>query len=138
MKHLAPTLGQKLDRLFAYCHHRDEPELSTQAVATLVGQRIGEPVAVTLLESARAGDVESLPVAIADALCDLFGVDRDYLRLTGGKDIDIDQRLRLWTAIRDRGLNHFAARATAMTREDVEKLIAEVNRFPVQTRVNVS
>ena len=46
MKHLAPTLGQKLDRLFAYCHHRDEPELSTQAVATLIGQRIGEPVSL--------------------------------------------------------------------------------------------
>ena len=138
MKHLAPNLGQKLERLFAFYHHRDEPELSTQAVATLVGQRIGEPVAVDLLESARAGEVDSLPTAMADALCDLFGVDRDYLRISGGKDIDIDQRLRLWTAIRDRGLNHFAARAAAMSREDIEKLIAEVNRFPVQTRVNVS
>ncbi|CRK54615.1 conserved protein of unknown function [Rhodococcus sp. RD6.2] len=138
MKHLAPTLGQKLDRLFAFYHHRDEPELTTQAVATLVGQRIGEPVTVELLANARAGDVESLPTAMADALCDLFGVDRDYLRLSGSKDIDIDQRLRLWTAIRDRGLNHFAARATTMTREDLEMLIAEVNRFPVQRRVNAS
>ncbi|MFD5812347.1 hypothetical protein ACFWG3_27400, partial [Rhodococcus aetherivorans] len=53
--------------------------------------------------------------------------------LSGGRDIDIDQRLRLWITIRDRGLHHFAARATSLTREDLERLIAEIERMTPQT-----
>jgi hypothetical protein len=133
MKHLAPTLGQKLDRLVAFYHHRDENELTSQAVATLAGQKLGRPVSVELIEQARDGDIDSLPGDIANALCDVFGVEHDYLQHVGDKDIDIDQRLRLWIAIRDRGLNHFAARAADLSREDFEKLIAEVNSFPLAT-----
>lgn len=133
MKHLAPTLGQKLDRLVAFYHHRDEDELTNQAIATLAGQKLGRPVSVELIEQARDGDIDSLPSDIANALCDVFGVEHDYLQHVGDKDIDIDQRLRLWIAIRDRGLNHFAARAADLSREDFEKLIAEVNSFPLAT-----
>ncbi|MDV6296512.1 hypothetical protein [Rhodococcus aetherivorans] len=133
MNYLAPSLGQKLERLLAFYHHRNEPELTLQAVATIVGQRIGEPVPVELLDEVRSGERTSLPVTITDALCDAFKVDRDYLRLSGGRDIDIDQRLRLWITIRDRGLHHFAARATSLTREDLERLIAEIERMTPQT-----
>lgn len=129
MIHMAPTLAQKLDRLVAFYHHRGEPELSLQAVATIAGRKLGEPIPAQLLEDVRAGVQSSLPDPVADAICDVFGVDRDYLRQSGGRDIDIDQRLRLWTAIRDRGLDHFAARATELSREDVEELIAQVNKF---------
>ncbi|MEE2033382.1 hypothetical protein [Rhodococcus chondri] len=133
MRHLAPSLGQKLDRMIAFYHHRNEPELTLQAVATIVGQKAGQQIAVEVLERVRSGELTVLPEQIADALCDSLGVDRSYLRETGGQDIDIDQRLRLWIAIRDRGLDHFAARATSLTREDFEKLIGEVERMAPAT-----
>ena len=136
MRHLAPSLGQKLDRMIAFFHHRNEPELTLQAVATIVGQKAGEQISVETLEQIRSGELTSLPEAISDAICDAFGVDRDYLRLSGGRDIDIDQRLRLWIAIRDRGLDHFAARATTLSREDFEKLISEVERLTPDAGVN--
>ncbi|MFD1812067.1 hypothetical protein [Rhodococcus gannanensis] len=131
MTYHSPDLRQKLDRLFAYFHRRNDPELTTVEVATMATEHCGTTVSPTLLDAARSGAIDALPPTVADALCDVFGVDRDYLRLTGGRDIDIDQRLRLWTAIRDRGLQHFAARAADLSRDDLEHLIDEVNRFPV-------
>ncbi|EME23402.1 hypothetical protein [Rhodococcus triatomae] len=131
MTHHSPSLRQKLDRLFAYFHRRDEPEPTTVAVAAMATEHSGTAVSPDLLDAARCGEVDALPTAVADALCDVFGVDRDYLRLSGGRDIDIDQRLRLWTAVRDRGLQHFAARAVDLSRDDLELLIDEVNRSAV-------
>lgn len=127
MKHLAPTTAQKLDRLLDFYHHRDEPALTLQALATVVGQQVKEIVPLELLEGVQSGEIETVPVRVADAICDTIGVDREYLRLSGGVDIDIDQRLRLWILIRDRGLNHFAARSADLTRADFEELIAQVS-----------
>lgn len=127
MKHLAPTTAQKLARLLDFYHHRDEPALTLQALATVVGQKVKEIVPLKLLEGVQSGEIEKLPVPVADAICDTIGVDREYLRLSGDIDIDIDQRLRLWILIRDRGLNHFAARSADLTRADFEELIAQVS-----------
>ncbi len=55
MRHLAPSLGQKLDRMIAFFHHRNEPELTLQAVATIVGQKAGEQISVETLEQIRSG-----------------------------------------------------------------------------------
>ena len=129
MKHLPPTTAQKLSRLLEFYHHRDEPELTLQALATVVGQKAKELVPVELLEDVQSGALKSFPATVADAICDTIGVDRDYLRVSGGRDIDIDQRLRLWILIRDRGLNHFAARSANLTRADFEELIAQVSEI---------
>lgn len=133
MKHLAPTLAQKLARLREFYHHREEPELSLQAVATVVGQKVNKIVPVEMLEEVESGELTSLPLEISDAICDTFGVSRDYLRLSGEADIDHDQRLRLWILIRDRGLDHFSARSARLTREDFEELIAQVATMQVAT-----
>ena len=127
MKHLAPTTAQKLARLLDFYHHRDEPALTLQALATVVGQKVKEIVPLELLEGVQSGEIENLPVPVADAICDTIGVDREYLRLSGDIYIDIYQRLRLWILIRDRGLNHFAARSADLTRADFEELIAQVS-----------
>ena len=60
-----------------------------------------------------------------------MGVDRSYLRPGSGLDIDIDQRLRLWIEIRDRGIEHFQARATSVTRDELEDLIAHIRTIPL-------
>ena len=129
--HLSPSLSQKLDRMRDFYHHRSEPRLSLQAVATMAGRNLSRPVSVELLERVEAGDVQQLPTDVGDALCDALGVDRSYLRPGSGLDIDIDQRLRLWIEIRDRGIEHFQARATSVTRDELEDLIAHIRTIPL-------
>ncbi|MBM4575123.1 hypothetical protein GS489_33515, partial [Rhodococcus hoagii] len=107
--------------MIAFFHHRNEPELH---VAGGSHHRRAEGRRADLGRDPRADPIrgaDRLPEAISDAICDTFGVDRDYLRLSGGRDIDIDQRLRLWIAIRDRGLDHFAARPPRCRAKNFEK-----------------
>ncbi|MFD5329565.1 hypothetical protein ACVH9Z_31640 [Rhodococcus opacus] len=129
--HLSPSLSQKLERMRDFYHHRNEPRLSLQAVATMAGRNLSRPVSAELLERVESGEVRDLPVDIADAICDAMGVDRSYLRPENGLDVDIDQRLRLWIAIRDRGIEHFQARATSVTRDELEDLIAHIRTMPL-------
>jgi hypothetical protein len=126
----SPTLAAKLDRLFAFYHARTEPELTHQDVAIILGQRTGRVLDPDLLTEVRAGRVTELDRDVADALCALFGVDSVYLRESGSRDIDIDQRLCLWTLARDRGLNHLAARSVQLTRERLQELIDEIAAAP--------
>ncbi|WP_072690862.1 hypothetical protein [Rhodococcus marinonascens] len=129
--HLSPSLSQKLERMRDFYHHRNEPRLSLQAVATMAGRHLSRPVPAELLEKAASGEVRELPRDVADALCDAMGTDRSYLQPGSGLDIDLDQRLRLWIEIRDRGIDHFAARATSVTRDELEELIAHIQTMPL-------
>jgi len=124
------TLASKLDRLFAFYHARTEPELGHHDVAIILGQRIGRVIDPQILTDARAGRRDSLDPEICDALCALFGVEPSYLRESGGRDVDIDLRLCLWTLARDRGLHHIAARCAAISRDQMQKLIDEIAAEP--------
>jgi hypothetical protein len=126
------THADRLNRLFAYYHARLEPELTEQAVATIVGQALSRrdeypdyfQLDPKILVDVRQGR-RDLPLDIADAICDQVGADRDYFRGSDKQVHAIDQTLRLWTIARDLGLNHLACRG--MSPEHIDSLIDELS-----------
>lgn len=128
---VALTHADRLNRLFAYYHARLEPELTEQAMATIVGQALSHrdeypdhyQVDPKLLVDVRQGK-RDLPLDIADAICDQVGAHRDYFRGPDHEVHAIDQTLRLWTIARDLGLNHLACRSVAP--EHIDFLIDEL------------
>ena len=111
------TLASKLDRLFAFTTPAPNPSSDT-TTSRSSSASASAGVDPQILTAARAGRTDSLDLEICDALCALFGVEPAYLRESGGRDIDIDQRLCLWTFARDRGLHHLAARCADLSRDD--------------------
>lgn len=125
------TLAHKINRLFDFYHRRSEPQLDTQSVAIVLGQRLGRQVNPEHIAGLRAGTVREADEDLLRELSILFGVSNDYLvPTTQGRDADIDQRLRLWILVRDKGLSCRAARANSLSYEEMEALIAELEALP--------
>lgn len=130
MDHLRISLSHKVNRLFDFYHRRGEPQVDVQSLAIVLGQKLHRQINPAYLTAIRAGSVVDVDEEILVALCEFFGVDEQYLTETAGRDIDIDQRLRLWILVRDKGLGYLAARANGLTRVELEALIAEVQALP--------
>ncbi|ADG80845.1 ESX-1 secretion-associated regulator EspR OS=Tsukamurella paurometabola (strain ATCC 8368 / DSM/ CCUG 35730 / CIP 100753 / JCM 10117 / KCTC 9821 / NBRC 16120 / NCIMB 702349 / NCTC 13040) OX=521096 GN=Tpau_4279 PE=4 SV=1 [Tsukamurella paurometabola] len=132
-------LSVKINRLFSYWHNRSEPELTSQAMATVLGQQFfdGSLIPVQQIERLRTPGAPLDPQAdppLLEALCTLCGVDSAYLTdsLAASR---IDRQLRLWIAVRDRGLDHLAVRAgkAELTLDELDDLIelAESSAPPI-------
>jgi hypothetical protein len=128
------SLSEKLTRLFEFFHARTEPELTHQAAAIIVGQRLGRLIDPASLDGARRGE-GGLPADVRETLCELFGIDHVYLSLSALHNQDtekkiqrIDRNLLMWTLARDRGLKHLAARCGSP--EAVEAIIRELEMMP--------
>lgn len=130
MDHLRISLSHKVNRLFDFYHRRGEPQVDVQSLAVVLGQKLHRQINPAYLTAIRAGTVVDVDEEILVSLCEFFGVDEQYLTETAGRDIDIDQRLRLWILVRDKGLGYLAARAHGLTRVELEALIAEVQALP--------
>lgn len=134
MDYLKISLAHKVNRLFDFYHRRGEPQVDVQSVAVVLGQKLDRQVDPDYLTALREGSIAQSEAdqQILDALCEFFGVDKKYLTEIAGRDIDIDidQRLRLWIIVRDKGLDYFAARANGLTRAEFEALIAELQALP--------
>lgn len=122
-------LAHKVNRLFAFYHRRGEPEIDVQAVAIWLGQRIDRDVSPEMIHELRTGDRPTADPTLLSAMCEFFGVDNTYLTESTGADYDLDQRLRLWTLVRDKGI-HLAMRAHSLSRAELETLICEIESLP--------
>lgn len=129
-------LPAKIDRLLEYSHRYGEPAMTTAQIADALTERLGRTVTPTFIASLRDGSNTTIPADLAAELCALCRCpDPAYLTPVLDEDVDIDQRLRLWTLARDRGLKHLAARAPgAMTHEMMEELIADIAALPLRAR----
>ncbi|WP_146099110.1 hypothetical protein [Nocardia nova] len=125
------ALAEKLNRLFALGHERDQPERTTDDVARALSQRIGRVVDPSIIEGARAGLTHELPVEVAEALCVEFGVyDSSYLLAENSPEIEvIDLRLQIWILIRDLGLQHFATRGHQLDADSLRQIIALLQEY---------
>lgn len=127
------TLRLKLDRLFAYFHSATETELTSGALAFLVGNRLGRAVSQTEIVNARSG-LAPLPEDICTAICSLMGVPDFYLEPSPDEVTDAlirteHARMHLWSAARDRGVEGLIARNASD--DDLDALIAAVEQLPV-------
>lgn len=109
-----PTHAERLDRLFDFFRDVAEAELSHEAAATVLGQRLGEKLDPELIARARRGEGE-LPDVIGRELCRLMNVPAFYLSGEGNPSVVIAQHqtLHLWCLIRDRGVKSLIARNVA-------------------------
>ena len=124
------TLAHKINRLFEFKHRRGEPQRTTDAVAAEAARLSGVPISPAHLAALRSGEVGTAEPQVLAAICAIFGVDATYLTESNGVDVTIDQNLRLWILVRDRGMDYFAARAAGLSREQMEALIAEIEALP--------
>ncbi|MFF5037876.1 hypothetical protein [Nocardia salmonicida] len=125
-------LAEKLERMIEYNHRWGEPALTNDQIAAGLTERLGRTVEPAYIESLRSGAVLVIPRDIAEALCALCGVtDVGILLPNGDEDVDLDLRVQLWTLVRDRGVQHVAARA--MTRDKLRELIADLQALPPRT-----
>lgn len=127
------TLQHKLNRLFAYFHSATETELSSGALAFLLGNKLGREISTSDIRRARSGS-GSLPADVCDAVCSLMGVADFYLAPSPDDETDSlikheDARLHLWSAARDRGVEGLIARNA--TEDDLEVLIVAVEQLPL-------
>ncbi|WP_141717291.1 hypothetical protein [Nocardia altamirensis] len=127
-------LPAKIDRLVEYSHRYGEPAMTNPQIADALTERLGRTVTSAFIAALRDGSTSDIPKDLAAELCALCRCpDPAYLTPARDEDVDIDQRLRLWTLARDRGLKHLAARAPgAMTREMMEELIADIGALPLR------
>ncbi|WP_331761188.1 hypothetical protein OG225_42770 (plasmid) [Nocardia sp. NBC_01377] len=130
---MALPLAEKIERLIAFAHRYGEPALSSEQIAAALTPRVARVVTVDQITALRDGSMTEIADDLARELCQLCHcLDDSYLTPIGDEDIDIDQRLRLWTLARDRGLEHLAARAPGtMSRPMLEELIADIELRPV-------
>ncbi len=128
-------LPVKIDRLIEYSHRYGEPAMTSAQIGAALTERLGRTVTPAFIESLRDGSTTEIPADLAAELCALCRCpDPAYLTPVCDEDVDIDQRLRLWTLARDRGLKHLAARAPgAMTHAMLEELIADITALPPRT-----
>lgn len=131
-----PDVSVKVNRLFAYWHNRSEPELTSQAMATVLGQRYfnGKLIPAAQIERLRTPGAAlntELDPPLLEALCRFCGVDIEYLEDTLAAS-RIDRQLRLWIAVRDRGLDHLAVRAGKehLALSELDDLVALAESLP--------
>ncbi|SIS23111.1 hypothetical protein [Williamsia sterculiae] len=87
-------LSTRINRLFAQFHHSDEPEVSNQDVATVIGMRLGRKINAADIDAARNG-LRHLPHDVCTELCTFMYADPEYLIGTDETLIHTeDERLR--------------------------------------------
>lgn len=129
---MSMPLANKIERMIAYSHRWGEPAKNNEQIAAELTSRLGRTVEPSYVVDLRTGTITDIPRDIATELCTMFGVeDLGYLLPTGDEDIDRDMQLRLWTLVRDRGVQHVAARA--LTRDKLRELIADIEALPPRT-----
>lgn len=131
-----PTHAERLARLFDFFRDAGEDELSHQAAATMIGQRLGHRVDPSILDRARSGEAP-LPDEIGRELCQLMNVPAFYLSGTEDHSVILSQHqtLHLWCLIRDRGVKSLIARNVADAQmEQRQALIQALTSMSVPPR----
>ncbi|BCK59406.1 hypothetical protein NWFMUON74_71780 (plasmid) [Nocardia wallacei] len=125
-------LAEKLERMIEYYHHWGKPALTNEQIAEKLSERLGQVIEPAYIAGLRSGAEIAIPRDVAEALCAVLGVtDVRLLLPTGDEDVDLDLQVQMWTLVRDRGVQHVAARA--ITRDKLRELISDLRALPPRT-----
>ncbi|WP_280462222.1 hypothetical protein [Nocardia carnea] len=130
---MSVPLSVKLEHMIEYNHRWGEPPLSNAQLAAQLSDQLGRTIEPGYIASLRDGTTVVVPRDVGEALCRICGVtDMDYLVSDRDADIDTDLRVQIWTLVRDRGVQHVAARS--LTRDKLRELIADLKALPPRTQ----
>ena len=121
---LAPTLAEKLTRLFSTVHPRGRPEYTSEEVADAIRERGGPTISATYIWQLRTGRRDNPTKKHLEALADFFGVSPAYF-FDDAAAARIDAELELLAALREAPVRQVALRASGLSTQSL-KAIAEM------------
>lgn len=121
-------LAARLNKLFDLMRKAGSPPLSNAAAAAAITDETGVPISPAYLWQLRSGLKTNPTVAHLRAIADFFGVPPSYL-IDRGTDPAIDAQLNLLQALRDNGVRDLAARASGLTPQALNSLVAIVDHL---------
>jgi transcriptional regulator with XRE-family HTH domain len=121
---LAPTLADKLTRLFSTVHPRGRPEYTSEEVADAIREQGGPTISATYIWQLRTGRRDNPTKKHLEALADFFGVSPSYF-FDDEAAARIDAELELLAALREAPVRQVALRASGLSTQSL-KAIAEM------------
>lgn len=121
---LAPTLADKLTRLFSTVHPRGRSEYTSEEVADAIRERGGPTISATYIWQLRTGRRDNPTKKHLEALADFFGVSPAYF-FDDAAAARIDAELELLAALREAPVRQVALRASGLSTQSL-KAIAEM------------
>jgi len=123
----APTLAEKLNRLFRTVHPRGRPEYSSEEVAEAVRARGGPTISATYIWQLRKGLRDNPTKKHLEALADFFGVSPAYF-FDDEVAARIEAELDLLAALRDAPVRQVALRASGLSPQSLRAIAEMIDR----------
>ena len=124
---LAPTLADKLTRLFSTVHPRGRPEYTSEEVADAIRERGGPTVSATYIWQLRSGRRDNPTKKHLEALADFFGVPPAYF-FDDDTAARVNAELDLLVSLRDASVRDIALRATGLSSRSLATIREVVER----------
>ena len=123
------NLAARLNKLFEVMRKKSDPPLSNEAVAEAVTRQTGIPISAALIWEVRNGVQETNPtVQQLRSIATFFGAPESYL-IEDAPDPAIDAQLSLLQAVRDTGVYDLAMRASGLTPQALNSVVAIVDHI---------
>lgn len=121
-----PDLAAKLNQLFATMHPDGTKPDSNEKVVEALAQR-GIRITAQYLGQIRAGKKTNVDANTLRGLAEYFGVTASYL-VERGPNKHIEDQLRLLRLLRDEKISAIATRASGLSNQSLESLLAIIDR----------
>jgi transcriptional regulator with XRE-family HTH domain len=116
----APTLAERLDRLFRTVHPPHRAEYTYEEVASAIRER-GVMISHTYIWQLRKGARDNPTKRHLEALAEFFGVNAAYF-LDDDASRRMDEQLELLAALRDNAIRNVALRAAGLSAPSLEAI----------------
>lgn len=133
---MIPPLNERISRLVAFGHSRNEPPLIDRQIADQLSTTVNAPVPEDLIRGLRAGTEKVVPTELVEPLAAVFGL-RDVAYLApehaslSSDEVDrillMHERLELLSEARDLGVQHIATRDVDQDPQLISKLKAALS-----------
>ncbi len=123
-----PTFADKLDRLFRTVKAAPNREYSYEEVSDAIVQRGVTSISHTYVWQLRKGIKGNPSIGVVGAISDFFGVPPSYF-FDEEQTRQVESQLELLDALRDTRVRGLAIRASDLSKESLEAVMAMVERM---------
>jgi len=123
----APTLADKLDRLFEAVHPAGRGPYSNEEVAALIREQGGPTISATYIWLLRKGQRNNPTLKHLEALANFFGVPAAYF-FDDETAAKVDAELALLNALKDLGVQRLALRAAGLSPRSLDSIAEMIER----------
>lgn len=127
-EHVAPTLAEKMNRLFATVHPPGRGEYTLDEVAEAIGADGKVTMSAAYLSQMRKGQRTNPSKNVLEALAHFFGISPAYF-FDDEAVARIDAQLELLAAMRNSNIRQIALRAADLSPESLKNLAVLVEHW---------